>query len=63
MATQRRQESKWWFECQRTRFLQRSQSWQTGVEAATAGGRIEEEVILCPDDGDEEEVNLSQDRE
>ncbi len=35
MATQRRQESLWWFECQRASLLQRSQSGEAGIEATS----------------------------
>jgi len=63
MDAQRRQSGVWWFECQRTRQLQQSQSRETGVEASAAGRRFKEEIILCPDDGDEEEADFRKDRE
>ena len=57
------QESLWWFECQRARLLQRSQSGEAGAEGSTAGGWRTEKVILRPDDGDEEEADFRQDRQ
>jgi hypothetical protein len=63
MATQRRQESLWWFECQRARQLQRSQSGEAGAQGSATGRWGKEEVILRPDDGHEEEVDFREDRE
>jgi len=63
VAAIRRQKSLWWFECQRTRQLQQGQSRETGVEASATGRRFKEEVILCSDDGDEEEADFREDRE
>jgi len=63
VAAIRRQKSLWWFECQRTRQLQQGQSRETGVEASAARRRFKEEIILCPDDGDEEEADFREDRE
>jgi len=63
VAAIRRQKSLWWFECQRTRQLQQGQSRETGVEASAARRRFKEEVILCSDDGHEEEADFSEDRE
>ena len=63
MAAQRRQESLWWFECQRARQLQQSQSGEAGTQSAATGRRFKEEVILCSDDGHEEEADFSEDRE
>ena len=63
MATQRRQKSLWWFECQRASLLQRSQSGEAGVEASPTGRWREEKVILRQNDGDEEEADLREDRE
>ena len=63
MATQRRQESLWWFECQRARQLQRGQSGEAGAQGPATGRRFKEEIILCPDDGDEEEADFREDRE
>jgi hypothetical protein len=63
MAAQRRQESLWWFECQRARQLQQGQSWETGVEASAAGRWVKKKVILRQDDRDEEEADFREDRE
>jgi hypothetical protein len=63
MAAIRRQESLWWFECQRARQLQQSQPREAGVKSPATGGRFKEEVILRPDDGDEEEIDFRKDRE
>ena len=61
MAAQRRQESLWWFERQRESLLQQSQSGEAWAQSPAAGRRVKEEVILCPDDRDEEEADLCQD--
>jgi hypothetical protein len=61
MATLRRKESLWWFECQRTSFLQRSQSREAGVEASATGRWRQEEIVLRQDDGDEEETDFRED--
>ncbi len=63
MAAQRRQESLWWFECQRARQLQQGQSWETGAQGPAAGRWIKEKVILRQDDRDEEEADFREDRE
>jgi len=63
MDAQRRQESRWWFECQRARQLQQSQSGETGAQSPAAGRWIKEKVILRQDDRDEEEADFREDRE
>jgi len=61
MATIRRKESLWWFECQRARFVQQSQSGEAGVESSAARGWRQEEIVLREDVRDEEQADIRED--
>jgi hypothetical protein len=61
MAAQRRQESLWWFECQRSRQLQQGKPWETGVEASSARGWFAAGFFLRQDERYEEETDFGED--
>ena len=61
MAEEGRESGKWRLERQGPRLLQPSQPRQTGLKAAAARRGVAPRLLLCADEGDEEEVNFDQD--
>ena len=61
MDKKRRKEQKRWFEREGEGVVQRSQPRQTRFETTTATRRLPARFFLCEDDGDEEEVDISED--
>jgi len=63
MAKERRKEPERRIERQRARLLQSRESWETGVEASSAGRRSKEKVVLFQNGRDEKETHFIQNRE
>jgi hypothetical protein len=63
MAEERGQKSQGWSKRQRESFLQRSESGETGVEAAPTGRRRKEKILLFQNAGDEKEAHFRENRE
>jgi len=61
MATQRGQIREGRFERQRTGFLQRGQSRETGTETSSTRGRLTPRLFLRPHEGDESEADQRKD--
>ena len=61
MDKKRRQKPQRWFEREGEGVLQRSQPRQTRFETTAATRRLPARFFLREDDGDEEEINFSED--
>lgn len=61
MDKKRRQKPQRWFEREGEGVLQRSQPRQTRFETATTTRRLPARFFLREDDGDEEEIDFSED--
>ena len=62
MDTQGREESERRFKRQRSGFLQRSESGETGVKSSATQGRQQARLLLRPYEGDESEINERRNR-
>ena len=63
MDKKRRKEPEGWAEREGESFVQRSQPRKARFESASTRRRFAQGFILCKDDGDEEEADISKDSE